>query len=86
MAQIVEVPAGQAEEAMEGREVLELGELRGLQDAGEGTAAGTRIQAQDRAQKERKLGPVKQDWKASRKGANEFGRISGIQAGLTIFH
>jgi len=40
-AQIVEVPAGLAEEAMEGAEVFELGELGGLNDAGEGTAAGT---------------------------------------------
>jgi len=40
-AQIVEVPAGLAEEAMEGAEVFEVGELGGLNDAGEGTAAGT---------------------------------------------
>jgi hypothetical protein len=30
-----------AEEAMEGAVVFELGELRGLDDTGEGTAAGT---------------------------------------------
>jgi len=40
-AQIIEVPACLAEEAMEGAEVFELGQLGGLHDAGEGTAAGT---------------------------------------------
>jgi hypothetical protein len=40
-AQIVEVPTGLAEEAVEGTEVFEFGELGGLNDAGEGTAAGT---------------------------------------------
>jgi hypothetical protein len=40
-AQIVEVPAGLAEEAMEGAEVFELGELGGLNNAGKGTAPGT---------------------------------------------
>ncbi len=40
-AQIVEVPTGLAEEAVEGAEVFELGELGGLNDAGEGTAART---------------------------------------------
>jgi hypothetical protein len=40
-AQIVEVPAGLAEEAMEGAVVFEVGQLRGLDDAGQGTAAGT---------------------------------------------
>jgi hypothetical protein len=39
MAQFIEVPAGLAEEAMERAVVFELGELRGLNDAGEGTAA-----------------------------------------------
>ena len=41
MTEIVEVPAGLAEEAVKGAEVFELGELGGLNDAGEGTAAGT---------------------------------------------
>ncbi len=40
-AQIVEISAGLAEEAVEGAEVFELGELGGLNDASEGTAAGT---------------------------------------------
>jgi hypothetical protein len=40
-AQIIEVPAGLAEEAMEGAEVFELGELGGLDNAGQGTAPGT---------------------------------------------
>jgi hypothetical protein len=40
-AQIVEVPTGLAEEAMEGAEMFELGKLGGLNDAGEGTAART---------------------------------------------
>jgi hypothetical protein len=39
--QIIEIPAGSAEEAMEGAEVFELGELGGLNNAGQGTAAGT---------------------------------------------
>jgi hypothetical protein len=39
VAQIIEVPAGLAEEPMERAVVFELGELRGLNDAGEGTAA-----------------------------------------------
>jgi hypothetical protein len=41
VAQIIEVPAGLAEEAMERAEVFELGQLRGLNDASQGTAAGT---------------------------------------------
>ena len=41
MAEIVEVPAGLAEEAVKGAEVFELGKLGGLNDAGEGTASGT---------------------------------------------
>jgi len=40
-AQVVEVPTGLAEEAVEGAEVFELGQLSGLNDAGEGTAART---------------------------------------------
>lgn len=40
-AQRIEVPAGLAEEAMEGAVVFELGELDGLNDASQGTAAGT---------------------------------------------
>jgi len=40
-AQIVEIPTGLTEEAVEGAEVFELGELSGLNDAGERTAAGT---------------------------------------------
>jgi hypothetical protein len=40
-AQIIKIPAGLAEEAMERAEVFELGELSGLNDTGEGTAAGT---------------------------------------------
>jgi hypothetical protein len=39
-AEIVEVPAGLAEEAMEGAEVFEIGELGGLNDACERAAAG----------------------------------------------
>jgi hypothetical protein len=38
-----------------------------------------RIQAQVKAQKEEKLGRVKQDWKANRKGAKERTRRSGIR-------
>jgi hypothetical protein len=41
VAQIIEVPAALAEKTMEGAVVFELGELGGLNDAGEGTAAGT---------------------------------------------
>jgi hypothetical protein len=40
-AQIIEIPAGLAEEAMERAEMFELGQLSGLNDAGERTAAGT---------------------------------------------
>jgi len=40
-AQIIEVPAGLTEEAMERAVVFELGQLRGLDDAGQGTAART---------------------------------------------
>jgi len=39
-AQIVEIPAGLAEEAMEGTIMLELSQLCGLDNAGEGAAAG----------------------------------------------
>jgi len=38
-----------------------------------------RIQAQDKAQKEWKLGWVKQDWKASRNGAKERTKRSGMR-------
>jgi hypothetical protein len=38
-----------------------------------------RIQAQVRAQKEEKLGRVKQGWKASRKGAKERTKRSGMR-------
>jgi hypothetical protein len=41
VAQIVKVPTGLTEEAMERAEVFELGELSGLNDAGERSAAGT---------------------------------------------
>jgi hypothetical protein len=41
VAQFVEVPTGLAEETVEGAEVFELGELGGLDDSGEGTAART---------------------------------------------
>jgi hypothetical protein len=39
-AQIIEVPAGLAEEAMERAVVFEIGELGGLNDAREGAPAG----------------------------------------------
>jgi hypothetical protein len=38
-----------------------------------------RIQAQVKAQKEEKLGRVKQGWKASRKGAKERTKRSGME-------
>ena len=38
-----------------------------------------RIQAQVKAQKEEKLGRVKQGWKASRKGAKERIKRSGMK-------
>jgi hypothetical protein len=38
-----------------------------------------RIQAQVKAQKEAKLGRVKQDWKASRNGAKEQTKRLGIR-------
>jgi hypothetical protein len=41
MAQIVEVPAGLAKEAVKGAVVFEAGQLGGLDDAGQGAAAGT---------------------------------------------
>jgi len=40
-AQIIEIPTGLSEEAMERAVMFELGELSGLNDAGEGTVAGT---------------------------------------------
>jgi hypothetical protein len=40
-AEIIEVPAGLAEEAMKGAEVLELGQIAGLNDAGERAASAT---------------------------------------------
>jgi len=40
-AQIVKVPAGLTKEAVKGTKVFELGEVAGLNDAGERAAAGT---------------------------------------------
>jgi len=39
-AEIIEVPARLTEEAMKGTKVLELGQIAGLNDAGEGAASG----------------------------------------------
>jgi len=39
-AQIIEIPASLTEEAMKGTKVLELGQIAGLNDAGEGAASG----------------------------------------------
>ena len=58
--------------------VFEIGELGGLNDASQGAAAEQRIQAQVKAQKEEKLGPVKQGWKASKSGAKERTKSSGM--------
>ena len=41
VAEVVEVPASLAEEAMERAVLFEFGQLRGLNDAGQGAAAGT---------------------------------------------
>ena len=61
MAEVVQVPAGLAEETVKRAEVLEAAQLSGLNDPRERTAAGTeRIQAQINAWKEEKLGWVKQ--------------------------
>ena len=51
VAEVIEVPAGLAEEAVKGAEVFEAAQLPGLNDARE-----QRIQAQVNAQKEEKLG------------------------------
>jgi len=40
-AEIIEVPASLAEETMKGAEVFELGQIAGLNDAGERAASGT---------------------------------------------
>ena len=56
VAQVVEVPAGLAEEAVKGGVVFEAAQLAGLNDARERAPAEQRIQAQVNAQKEEKLG------------------------------
>ena len=43
-----------------------------------------RIQAQVKAQKEQKLGCVKQDWQASRSGAKERTKRWGIRRGQSF--
>ena len=56
VAEVIEVPAGLAEETMKRAEVFEAAQLPGLNDARERAPAEQRIQAQVNAQKEEKLG------------------------------
>src|SRR5882762_184599 len=49
MSQLIQVPTSLAEEAVKGAVVLQLGELRGLNDAGQGASAGTQDPGADQS-------------------------------------
>src|SRR6266566_5751638 len=49
MPQLIQVPTSLAEEAVKGAVVLQLGELRGLNDAGQGASAGTQDPGADQS-------------------------------------
>ena len=60
MAELIEIPAGLAEKTMKGAEVFVATQLPGLNNAVRERRPEQRIQAQATAQKEEKLGRVKQ--------------------------
>jgi hypothetical protein len=78
-AQILDVPAGLAEEAMEGAEVLELGEVGGLNNAGQGTAPGTEDPGASQSPEGIKAGPSEAGLEGEQEGAKERTKRSGMR-------
>ena len=69
MAEIVEVPAGLAEETVKGAEVLEAAQLSGLNDAGERAAAGAENPGTGQCPERREAGLSKAGLKGEQKGS-----------------
>jgi len=78
-AQIIEVPAGLAEEAMEGAVVFELGQLGRLHDASQGTAAGTQDPGAGQSPEGGEGGPGEAGLEGEQEGAKERTRKWGMR-------
>ena len=86
MAEIIEVPAGLAEEAMERAVVLELNQLRGLDDAGQGAAAGTEDPGTSQRPEGVEAGFGKAGLKGEQEGSKRAEQEVWHRSWLMIFH
>ena len=69
MAHVIKVPAGLAEEAVKRAVVFEVAQLSGLNDAGEGSAAGTEDPAASEGPERGEAGPGKAGLKGEQQGS-----------------
>ena len=86
MAQIIEVPAGLAEEAVKGAVVFEAVKLSGLNDVGEGTAAGTEDPGAGDGPEGGKTGLRKAGLEGEQEGSKRAEQEVRHRSGLTTFH
>jgi hypothetical protein len=83
-AQIVEAPAGLAEETMERAVVLELGQLRGLDDARQGASAGTEDPSASHRPEGVETGPSEAGLKCEQEWSEGTGQKIGHQVSLSF--
>jgi len=84
VAQIVEVPAGLAEEAVERAIVFELGQLRGLNDAGQGASTRTENPGAGQGPEGIEAGLGKARLKGEQEGSKGMDQEIGHQASLSF--
>ena len=87
LTQLVQVPAGLAEEAMKGAVVFEAGQLGGLNDVGQGAATGTEDPGASQGPEGGETGSSEarlQGEQQRRKGANQEVRHSGARVSLNL--
>ena len=83
MSQLIEIPAGFAEEAVEGAVVFELGELRGLNDARKGAAAGTQDPGADQSPEGAEAGLGKAGLEGQQEGSKGLRQEIGHRSSLS---
>jgi len=84
VAQIIEVPAGLTEEAMERAVVFEPGQLRGLDDGGQGTAARTEDPSAAQGPKGAESGPCEAGLEGEQEWSKGTDQEIGHQASLSF--
>ena len=84
LAEVVEVPAGLAEETVKRAEVLEAAQFPGLNDACEGTAAGAKDPGTGQCPEGGEAGPGKAGLKGAQEGSKGANKEIGHRRGFTL--